>query len=154
MTDDVGRFSSQLKSDSLDDSFRSVAENVFTDSSRSSEGYFVDIFMSDKMSTDITISGEDLNCTRWESGLLGERGDVESSQGSLLGGLENGDAPSSETGSPLPGLHEKREVPWNYLSTDSYGFLSSITEVVSFDGDGFSLNFVTPSSIVSVALDG
>lgn len=41
-------------------------------------------------------------------------------------------------------------LPYRYdLSTDSNGFMSSVAEIISIDGDGLSLPFVGPACIIS-----
>ena len=61
-------------------------------------------------------------------------------------------APSSQSRSQLPGLHKNWEVPRNNLADDSNRFFSGRQIERSRDGESWPFNFVSPASVVPVAL--
>jgi len=68
---------------------------------------------------DFAETGEDVNDTGGEAGLLYETCGKEGAEGCLLGGLEDYGVTAGNGGANLPRPHEEGEVPWNDLGADT-----------------------------------
>lgn len=147
--DDVSRLTTELESDSLQVVDVGLTHNFVSDFGRSSEGNLVNILVLGKLGTDITLSGEDVNNTSGESSFVDQFSNSKSTEGSLLSGLDDSGASSSESWSNFPCHHEGGEVPGDNLGGNTNSFLSGELEVGSMDRSNFSHELISPGSVLS-----
>merc|ERR1711894_153844 len=78
---------------------------------------------------------------------------MQSREWSLLCWFKDDRVSTSESWTPLPGYHHQRVVPRDNLTTHTDRFMTSHTDHISISGDSFSLDLVSPASIVFHTLD-
>lgn len=120
--------------------------------------------------SDFAKAGDDVDDTGWEPSFFNELGGIESAERSLFGGLENNDVAAGDGRADLPRPHEKREVPWDDLRTDtdldrllSVGIssreragwtnrlLSGIVESLGVGLNDFAVDLVCPATVIPEA---
>lgn len=118
--DDVGRLASKLEGDLLQVGVGSGLEDLATDKGGAGEGDLVDIHVRGESGTgSLSEAGDDVDDSGREASLLDELGGEQGREWGLLGGLEDNGVTSGDGWANLPRPHEKGEVPWDNLSTDS-----------------------------------
>lgn len=163
--DDVGTLSTELKRNLLQVSVRSLLEDLLSDCGRTGKGDLVDSWGGSKSLTDgRTVTDNDVDDTSGDTGLLDELRHVHGGKGCQLGRLHDDGTSGSKCGSDLPGEHVKGldvrtvlrlwtgptyEVPWDDLTTDTNGLVSGESKLVFASFDGFTVNLVCPSTVVS-----
>ena len=100
------------------------------------------------------VAGHDVNHAVGEAGFLGQRRHAQGRQRRLLGRLEDDGIAASEGRTPLPRLHQQREVPRNDLADDADGFVARVAEIRPFDGDGLAVILVGPAGVIAIRFDG
>lgn len=119
LEDDVRRLATELKGDLLQVRASGSLEDLATDNGRASEGDLVDVHVrGDGRTGDLTKTGEDVDDTWREAGLLDELGSDQATERSLLGGLQDDGVTAGNRGADLPCPHEQREVPAGTMSDD------------------------------------
>ncbi len=68
---------------------------------------------------DAAETGDDVDDSWWEAGLLDQVRGVESGQWGLLSSLDDNGVAASNSWTDLPCPHKKWEVPWDDLSADT-----------------------------------
>lgn len=117
--------------------------------------------------SDLAETGEDVDDTRWEAGLLDESASNEGGERSLLSSLQDHDVASSNSRANLPRPHEQWEVPWDDLTANAdlnqlalsqhdklrntYRLLLYVVEGVWGRVYDLALNLICPTAIVPQA---
>ena len=169
LEDDVRRLATELKGDLLQVRASGSLEDLATDNGRASEGDLVDVHVrGDGRTGDLTKTGEDVDDTWREAGLLDELGSDQATERSLLGGLQDDGVTAGNRGADLPCPHEQREVPAgtcqmmdrtkgrtidlrNDLTANTNGLLADVVEGVGGGVHGLALNLICPATVVSQA---
>ena len=152
--DDVGRLASQLESHSFD-LLAGLAGNQLADLGGASESDLINIWVTDNGLTSCwTETGENVDDTSGETGLGDQLGNVESRERRLLSNLHHDRVASCQGWAEFPSLHEKREIPWNDLTTNTNWLVASIGKEVAGDWDRLSVVLVSKRGIVSVNING
>lgn len=119
LENDVGGLATELESDLLQVGRGSSLENCAANDGGTSEGDLVDVHVGRKSSTsDLTETGNDVDDTRRETGLLDELGGNKTTKRGLLSSLQDNGVTASNGRTDLPCPHEKREVPGNDLTAN------------------------------------
>ena len=119
------------------------------------EGDLVDVHvLADGGAGGRAVAGHDVDDAIGEAGFLSQRGHAQGGQRRLLGRLQDDGAAGRQGRTPLPGLHQQREVPRNDLADDADRLVPRVAEVRSLDGDGLAVDLVGPAGVVAIALDG
>ena len=69
---------------------------------------------------------------------------VESSERSLFSGFKDNGVTTSKSRTNFPSKHQKRKVPWNDLSSNSYGFMQCLNMIVSVSWNCKPMNLIRP----------
>lgn len=118
--DNIWGFASKLKSDLLQVGVSSGLHDETTDGGRSSESDLIDVHVGGEVGTgDAAESGDDVDDSWWETGLLDQVGGVESRKWSLLSSLQDNSVTAGNSWTNLPCPHEEWEVPWDDLSANT-----------------------------------
>jgi len=96
-------------------------------------------------------SGDDVDHTRREAGLLDKLGEDEGRERCLLSGLQDDGVTRGQSRANLPGEHQQREVPGDDLAADTDGLRTGVMEHVGVDVDGLALDLVSPAAVVADA---
>ena len=104
---DVWRLATQLKSNLLQVGVSGGLHDQATDGGGAGEGDLVDVHVGGEVgSGDAAESGDDVDDSWWETGLLDEVGGVEGGERGLLGGLEDDGVTAGNSWADLPCPHE------------------------------------------------
>lgn len=115
--DDVRGLAAELEGDLLQVGIGGGAENGTADEGGTSEGNLVDTHVGGHGGTgDAAETGDQVNDTLGETGLVNEGSGDETGERSLLGSLEDDRVTGSDGGTDLPGPHEHGEVPTSRMS--------------------------------------
>lgn len=118
--DNVGRLASELKGDLLEVGVGGGLEDLATDKGGAGEGDLVDVHVRGEGGTSgLSETGDDVDDSGREASLLDQLGGEQGGQRGLLGGLEDNGVTGGDGWANLPRPHEKWEVPWDDLSTDT-----------------------------------
>lgn len=99
------------------------------DDGGASEGNLVNVHVGGNGSTSgLAETGDDVDNTSWDAGLLAKSGSIQTREWCLLGGLQDDSVTSGKSRSDLPCPHEQWEVPWDDLTTDTDGLVSCVVE--------------------------
>src|SRR5262249_42204635 len=119
------------------------------------EGNLVDVHVSaDGGTGGRAVAGHDVDDAVGEAGLLRQGGDAQGGQRRLLGRVQDDGAAGRKGRTPLPRLHQEREVPRNDLADDADRFVPCVTEKWTLDGDRLAVDLVGPAGVVAIAFDG
>ena len=99
-------------------------------------------------------AGHDVDDAVGEAGFLGQLRHAQGGQRRLLGGLQDDGAAGRQGRTPLPRLHQQREVPGDDLADDADRLVAGVAEVRPFDGNRLAVDLVGPAGVVAIALDG
>ena len=150
--DDVGRLATKLKGDLLQVGASGSLHDGTAGDGGASEGNLVNVHVRGKSGTSgLSETGENVNDTRWEAGLLDEVGGNEGTKRSLLSRLDDDSAADGDRRGDLPREHEKREVPWDDLTANTDGLLLDVVEGVGGGVGDTALDLVGPAAVVSEA---
>jgi len=96
----------------------------------------------DGCTSGLTETREDIDDARRETSLNDEFSCNESRERRLFSSLQYDDVSGSNSGTDLPSPHEQREVPWDDLTADTDGFMSSVSEGKVVSLNDFTMDFV------------
>ena len=151
---DVSRFATKLKGNALQVVLVGMTHDLISNFCGSSKSDLINIrVLSESLSSSWAITWKNVNNTFGETSFQNELADTESSERSLLSRLQHNCVTSGKSRSEFPCHHQSREVPWDDLGTDTDGLLFCVAEVRSTNGDGLTVNLVSPASVVSKSLD-
>ena len=151
---DVSRFATKLKGNALQVVLVGMTHDLISNFCGSSKSDLINIrVLSESLSSSWAITWKNVNNTFGEASFQNELADTESSKRSLLSRLQHNCVTGSKSRSEFPCHHQSREVPWDDLGTDTDGLLFCVAEVRSTNGDGLTVNLVSPASVVSKSLD-
>lgn len=118
--DNVGGLATKFEGDLLQVAASSGLHDLATDEGGTGEGDLVDIHVGGNgCTTDLTETSNDVDNTWWETSLLDERGGDVTGKRGLLSGLNNNSVTAGNGRTNLPCPHEKGEVPWDDLTTNT-----------------------------------
>lgn len=148
----VGRLATELEGDLLEVGLGRGLENGSADNGGTSEGNLVDVHVrGDGGTSRLAETGEDVDHTSGDPGLLAKSGGVQTRERGLLGGFQDNDVTSGKRRADLPGPHEQGEVPWDDLTTHTDGLVSGVVEGLGVGVDDLAVNLVSPTGVVSQA---
>ncbi len=118
--DNVGGLAAELEGDLLEVGRGSSLENGAADEGRAGEGDLVNVHVGrDGGTGGLAETGDQVEDTSGEAGLLDELSKDEGREGGLLRSLHDNGVASGQSRTNLPREHEKREVPGNNLTADT-----------------------------------
>src|ERR1700730_12670832 len=122
---------------------------------RTGEGDFVDIHVARNCSArGRTVAGKNVDNARWEPSFVDELADAQRGERSLLRGLEHNGAACRESGTKLPRLHQKGEIPRDDLAGDADRLMLGVGEIRAIHWYGFALILIGPAGVIAIASDG
>ena len=128
---DVGALATQFEGDRLEVGSGSSLHDGAANESRSGESNLVNVHVGRDGSTgNLAETGEKVEDTRRETGLLDQVGENKSRERGLLSSLHDNGVASSQSRSDLPSKHEEGEVPGDDL-TNNTKLAHSVSIVIS-----------------------
>lgn len=118
--DNVGALAAEFEGDLLQVGASGGLHDLTTDDSGTGEGNLVDIHVGRNGSTgNLSETGDDVDNTRGETGVLDQLSGVQTGEGGLLGGLQDHSVTAGNSRSDLPCPHKDGEVPGNDLTANT-----------------------------------
>ena len=99
------------------------------------------------------VAGHDVDHAVRNAGLLREPRHPQAGERRLLGRLHDDRATGRQRRAPLPGDHQRREVPGNDLADDADRLAPRVGEVIAADRNRAALNLVGPAGVVAQRVD-
>ena len=96
-------------------------------------------------------TGDNVDDTWWEAGLLDKSGSNEGAEWGLFSGLDDNSVTASDGWANLPCPHEQWEVPWDDLSAHTNGLALDVVEGIGGGVHDLALDLVCPAAVVSQA---
>ncbi|KAH3660227.1 hypothetical protein OGAPHI_007432 [Ogataea philodendri] len=150
----VGRLSSKLQSDLLEVGVGSSLHDQSSGGSGSGEGNLLDLRVrSNGVTGDLTESRNNVHHSWRNTGFFHQLRCVQCRQWSALCGLQHSGVTGSKSRSNLPGPHQKWEVPWNDLSTNTNWLSLGVSVVGSTSVNVLTGQLVCPTSTRSDVVD-
>jgi hypothetical protein len=120
LKDDIRTLATQLERDLLQVRPCGGLHDLAADNGATGESNLVYVHVGGERSTgDLAETGENIDDTRWESGLLDELSGIEGTKRGLFGGLEDHGVTAGDGWTNFPCPHKEGEVPWDNLGTDT-----------------------------------
>ena len=117
---DVWRLASELEGNLLQVGAGCGLHDLTANNGRPGKCDLVNIHVGrDGGTGDLSKTGDDVDDSWWETGLLDEVGSNESGERGLLGSLENNGVTGGNRRANLPRPHEQWEVPWDDLTANA-----------------------------------
>ena len=120
----------------------------------SGEGDFVDVEVSRQGCTGVfAVPVQDVDNSRGETGFFDEVGEVENTEGGLLGRFHDNGVPAREGGTELPRCHCEGVVPGDDLSAHTNGFAERVGEFVGVGVDDLTMDLVGITAVIAQTAD-
>ncbi len=117
---DTGVLAAALQDDALHVRLGGILEEAAADLRRAGEGDHVDVrVQAERLACDRPLSGEDIEDTARQTGLVRQLGDTQRRHAGFLRRLDDDGVARRQRRADLPGQHQDREVPGQHTADDA-----------------------------------
>ena len=149
--DDVGALAAQLQRDAFEVGCGGGFHDLLADFGAAGERDLVDVHVRGDGSTGgRAVTGDDVDDAIRESGVHGKLSNSKRRQRRLFRRFEHDGATGSQRRAPLPGLHQRGEVPRDDLAHDADRLMTGIGVEGPVDRKDLAMNLVRPAGIIAV----